>query len=201
MTGLKRGTTLVAAALAILGSGFILFSGGEKPHEEVWKPLNQQLEQQLEQSSGNGLPAAEEVGHLSQNTADTPSTTVSKISAGEQMGAVAQEGSNPDKVEQQTPPVVADGVAGTGKAVQSPASELVEPSTVQGVAGAADGKINVNTASLAQLMELPGIGEKKAQAIMDYRTQHGAFRQVEDLENVKGIGPKMLEKMKPYVGL
>lgn len=36
---------------------------------------------------------------------------------------------------------------------------------------------------------------------MDYRTQHGAFRQVEDLENVKGIGPKMLEKMKPYVGL
>lgn len=200
MTGLKRGTTLAAAALAVLGSGFILFSGGEKPHEEVWKPLNQQLEQQLEQSSSNGLPAAEGAESLAQNTSDTSLITSAKTSAGEQM-AVAQKVSNPDQVTHQTAPVVADGAVGTGAVVLDPASELAASSTEQGTAVATDGKINVNTASLAQLMELPGIGEKKAQAIMDYRTRHGAFRQVEDLENVKGIGPKMLEKMKPYIGL
>ncbi|AIQ65088.1 hypothetical protein PSTEL_20145 [Paenibacillus stellifer] len=59
--------------------------------------------------------------------------------------------------------------------------------------------VNVNTASAAELTALPGIGEKKAQAIVDYRSQHGPFKSASDLEKVKGIGPKMLEKMKPYV--
>ena len=63
------------------------------------------------------------------------------------------------------------------------------------------GLINVNTADAATLMELPGIGEAKAKAIIDYRNQFGPFRTQADLMNVKGIGPKMLEKMKPYVGL
>ncbi|WP_422660292.1 ComEA family DNA-binding protein [Paenibacillus sp. EC2-1] len=63
------------------------------------------------------------------------------------------------------------------------------------------GKININTADLAALMDLPGIGEKKAQAIIDYRSKNGPFPSVSSLMDVKGIGPKMLEKMKPYVAL
>lgn len=59
--------------------------------------------------------------------------------------------------------------------------------------------INVNTASAAELTKLPGVGEKKAQAILDYRTSKGAFRNLSDLGKVKGIGPKMLEKLRPLV--
>ena len=59
--------------------------------------------------------------------------------------------------------------------------------------------ININTADMAALESLPGIGPKKAQAIIDYRTDKGNFHSVEDLTQVKGIGEKLLAKIKDLV--
>lgn len=56
--------------------------------------------------------------------------------------------------------------------------------------------ININTASLSELATLPGLGESKAQAIIDYRNQFGNFKKVEDIKNVSGIGDKTYEKFK-----
>jgi len=65
--------------------------------------------------------------------------------------------------------------------------------------GDADCRINVNRASSEELQELDGIGPVKAQAIIDYRGEHGPFRPVDDLINVSGIGPKTLEKIRDQV--
>ena len=62
-----------------------------------------------------------------------------------------------------------------------------------------DGKVNINTATAKQLQLLPGIGEVIAQRIVDYRTESGPFKSVDDLLNVSGIGEKKFEQMKPYI--
>lgn len=55
--------------------------------------------------------------------------------------------------------------------------------------------VNINTADIKSLAEnIKGVGEKKAQAIIKYRKTHGAFKRVDDLVKVKGIGAKLLEK-------
>ena len=62
-------------------------------------------------------------------------------------------------------------------------------------------KISINTANLESLMMLPGIGEKTALAIIEYRETNGLYQEIEDIMNVKGIGEKKYEKIEPYISL
>ncbi|MFC3745394.1 ComEA family DNA-binding protein [Paenibacillus sp. GCM10012306] len=93
----------------------------------------------------------------------------------------------------------ANGEAGAGASAGASAAALAAAPPVPPPATPASGLINVNTATVAELMNLPGIGEKKAQAIIDYRNSKGSFRGATDLGKVKGIGPKVLEKLRPMV--
>lgn len=61
------------------------------------------------------------------------------------------------------------------------------------------GKVNINTAGLAELTTLTGIGDVKGQAIIDYRTEHGPFTSVDELTNVSGIGDKTLAKIRDQI--
>lgn len=59
--------------------------------------------------------------------------------------------------------------------------------------------VNINTAAIADLMTLPGIGEDKAQRILQFREQNGPFTSIDQLLNIEGIGAATLEKLKPLV--
>jgi len=60
-------------------------------------------------------------------------------------------------------------------------------------------KVNLNTATEADLMQLWGIGQKKARTILDYRQEHGFFDSVNDLDDIKGFGKKTIERLAPEV--
>lgn len=75
-------------------------------------------------------------------------------------------------------------------------SQQVRAPTLGEASEQADGKININTASQQQLVTLPGIGESKARAITDFRTEHGRFEKPEDIKKVPGIGDSVFERIK-----
>ncbi|MCB1631702.1 MAG: helix-hairpin-helix domain-containing protein [Pseudomonadales bacterium] len=77
-----------------------------------------------------------------------------------------------------------------------------EPSRVAAPVQQAAQRVNINTADASTLASaLNGVGVKKAEAIVAYRDQHGPFKSVDELINVKGIGEKMLEQLRPQVSL
>ena len=64
---------------------------------------------------------------------------------------------------------------------------------------AAVGSVNINTASVAELEMLPGVGQKTAEAIAEHREQHGAFRRVEHLMLVQGVSEGRFVEIRPLI--
>lgn len=79
-------------------------------------------------------------------------------------------------------------------------AESVEPATVHDAGTEKDAaKVNINTATVEELVTLNGIGEKKAQLFIDYREEQGLFMKLEDIKNIPGIGDKTFESLEPYI--
>jgi competence protein ComEA len=94
--------------------------------------------------------------------------------------------------------------ANAGPKVLPAAAKAVKPEPEERSAGgggqgkkAVTGKLNLNTATVEQLMMLPGIGPSKAERVVDWRGKHGPFKRVADLRKVKGFGYKTLKKLEP----
>lgn len=60
-------------------------------------------------------------------------------------------------------------------------------------------RLNINTATYGELINLPGIGEQLAMRILSYREANGPFHTVNDLQSVSGIGPRTVEAIEPFI--
>ena len=72
-----------------------------------------------------------------------------------------------------------------------PALQIQEPE--------ARGTVELNTATAAELRTLPGVGQRTAERIIEYREEHGGFEKIEDLMNVRGIGERTFLRLRPLI--
>ena len=83
-----------------------------------------------------------------------------------------------------------------GEEIRIPSVSEVQVAATQ---AASDGRVNINTAGLDELMTLPGIGKAKAEAVISYRTEHGKFSSIEALMEVSGIGEGIFSRLKDKI--
>ena len=129
----------------------------------------------------------------------TPQNTVSQqISGNGHQNSAIQHAPPTGQPEAQAPTAPESGsIENPGTAI--PQNNPAEQHEIVGAPRGGDGKININTASRNELMDLTGVGEVIAGRIIDYRNQHGPFLRIEDIMNVSGIGERRYEAIQDKI--
>lgn len=180
--GIEKHRIWIGAFLLVfilIGGSIILWrENWQKPKADAqaqnYESRIEELEKKLEANDA-GVANAADVSSTVTGTTSQSAVTTGKTTTAKSSTSVATKS-----------PTASSTPAKTGQATTSVPASAVFP-------------ININTATLAQFDALPGIGEVKAQAIIDYRTSHGSFTDITQLKNVKGIGDATFDKLKADV--
>ncbi|WP_239696921.1 ComEA family DNA-binding protein [Paenibacillus oryzisoli] len=171
--------------------------GGQPTIRTAFSPMNTQMEELLLQgenekkaAEGKAVPVGTDKPKVTPKASATaiPKSEVVSTSIGSRseesnsVGTDAQDTPSPSEPQ----PILS-------------ASPVPSPTPVPTWNESQKGLLDLNTATLEQLDKLPGIGESKARAILEYRMKKGRFKRVEELMDVKGIGEKMFAKIKGQV--
>jgi competence ComEA-like helix-hairpin-helix protein len=174
------------AALALLlftGGGGLLLEIGKR-HPE-WMPDLVAVRRRVETTAPAEVPP-----RSPEDSALSSHPAVAGLLPASAGGEIPPGAEGSDTVKLEAP---ADSTGGKGSASSSPrrhaSSRKTDPAA----------PVDVNTADLATLMTLPGIGPALAQRIVDDRAQNGPYRSVEDMARVKGIGKRAVERLRPVV--
>jgi competence protein ComEA len=187
----------VLGGLGIVLIGYALWAGKAESGMDSaeWTPLNEAVAEAL--AAGDPPLAEAEASAVTKgedgNTEGNPSDKEGAVEA-----AAAAETGGSESVEsaaESTP--AAEPVESAAES--TPAAASGDPPADAGVRAEPDGRINLNTATADELVQLPGIGESKARAIVEYRERHGRFKNPEELMQVKGIGAKTYENLKDRI--
>lgn len=187
-----RAATIVALGSVMFTLGFFVgrASGGTELEVYVQNPDGVYLRAESAQTpSGTTmmertLTAASTASSVSSSAAPSavPSSAVPTAAAPTRDTQAPETALSPETTE-------VSGTAVSSSAVSTPAS----------VTASASGKVNINTATAAELDTLPGIGPVKAQSIIAYREANGSFSSIEDLILVDGIGEKTMAELRPLI--
>jgi competence protein ComEA len=180
---------ILFTALLFVFVGWMYMHGKSAVTTQEFKPLNTEMSQllnQLEPTPSNELTAKEKPPENMSINTQSSSQMIKNQSDNQSVSNEKDMTTTPDSTNSTN--------SSSQKPVSSATSNQSSTKTTQNAQ-----MMDINSATLKQLNTLPGIGDSKAQAIIDYRNAKGPFQSIEQLLQVKGIGEKLLEKIKPYV--
>jgi competence protein ComEA len=174
--------------------------GGAKAVQMGFTPVNEQMRQIIDETTEHGSSANAGISQRGSKPSVTPNAV--KGPAEDHPGSVSSSSSN-QSTNEPSKGISTSQPSKPPKSSESNLNQAVKPaansSSPQKGDSEINGRLDLNKATIEQLDALPGIGESKAKAILAYRSEKGSFKKVEQLLEVKGIGEKLLAKIKPMV--
>ncbi|WP_051620514.1 ComEA family DNA-binding protein [Paenibacillus sp. UNC451MF] len=197
----KSGTVLLVVMLTVALGGWFGYTAWKEAIRESteWRLANDDMQRLLTEQAEQKAGQKGTSGRGDANNSQAAPKNSSGSAATKEASAKSQES---EAKEQAVTSAPADKEA-SSNGLQPSADAATEPVSSASNSlstSSQDSKLNINKATEKELDALPGIGESKAKAIVAYREKLGGrFKSVDQLLDVKGIGDKLLAKMKPYI--
>lgn len=199
---IKSKANLATIVLLLIGAGLMIGAWGETKASPPagWTNVSEAVGITLDNLESPGNRSDKEFDDVSISAkaatggeASRPSQQESTAAAGSNQGTVGASAAGQESGERHSDAGGESATSSVDQAVSTATGAALSESAAQ------EGKIDINHATADELDALPGIGAAKAKAIVAEREAGGAFGSADDLLRVKGIGPKMLAKLKPHV--